>query len=952
MKYSRLLMLSFLVFVCAATSRGQGFRKIYNNAGSKFRAVVETPDGGFFMAGSSSTQPAIFQLTNRVGNPIWTKTFNLSGAEPIAICQVADGGFVALTEYYHENDDYKNLVVKVSPAGTIQWQTPVANMNMENGLRDVLALPDGGVMLVGSARFELLNQDVRLLKINTDGSLAWSKSFGAPTADEFATRLLAWPDGSFVIGGFTAPVTQGSDIADFFLAKTDADGNVQWQHTYSKAGTQYAYDLIGTVDGGILLMGETQQTDPVDATVLKTDGNGTELWFQKFNPSAQIQGKLVNAYSIVEDNAGNLYLPGLTGENFSPDSTFLAFLSPSGQINQIKKYPYDDLTFQAIHTQDNKLVITGSSGNFFGNTNAFLTKLDLLGEVFGNYIVGSLYHDANDNCTQDPNEPGLPNFVVKAENAQGHIFYEETDATGTYRIFVSDGNFVLTAVPKFGQENIWGVCDTPSVAVAGLYMTANAPDIGMKSLTDCPYLDVDISGGIMRRCTTTRFTINYCNVGSAVAQDAYVVLTADDKFSYQGSSMPLSSQNGQEFRFNLGNVAPTNCGSFTADFKVACAAANGDVLCIEAHIFPDSLCLPLGSVWDGSHLKVEGACDGWVKFTIKNDGEGDMVEDTEYVIIEDQIIMMQGSVQLLAGEDTTVIIASTPNGKSYYLQTNQTTGHPVLSLPSATVQGCGGTNGANLLMELPQNESEAAQATHCDEVRGSFDPNDKRGFPLGWGNNHSIERNQALEYMIRFQNTGNDTAFLVEIRDTLTHLLNPATIRPGASSHPYTFELSGDGHLLFRFDNILLPDSNINEAASHGYVMFRVQQQPDLPLGSVIQNSAGIYFDFNDPIITNTTIHTVGQRLTSFVIDRPNNLVGLDILPNPVADEAIFSLQTAIPGAHLHFSLFNATGQRVRDEMFVTPKHRFQRQGLSSGIYLFSVTDQGRVVASGKVIVQ
>ncbi len=954
MAYSRLLQLfAALILLSTATAAwGQGFRKTYGIANSQFNDVLETPDGGFFLVGTSQAQPSLFQLTDRVGTPIWAAALPLNGAEPIAACQVPDGGFVALAEYYNDGGEFKNLVVKLSPTGTVQWQTVVASPNMENGLKDLVALPDGSVVVVGSTRPNFANQEVRLLKINADGSLAWSQTFGEATLDEFAARIVAAPGGGFVVGGFSAKTSGGGlDVTDFFLAKTDPDGNLLWQKTYPKPGSQYGRGLIGTLDGGFVLVGETQQTNPVQATVLKTDAGGNELWFKQFNPSQVPDSKLLEAHSIAEDQAGNLYLPAVitASPNSGTDSSFIAQLSPSGVLAHLKWLSYPDRALQIIGTHDHKLALAGWVAGSGPYRAASLAKLDQLGEVYGNYIAGSLFHDLNDNCTQDGTEPPLPRFRVEAKNAEGHIFYGETAANGSYKVLVSEGDFELTVRPEFGQPEAWKACDTPSVAVSGIYQTFQAPLFGVRSLSDCPALEVEIGAGFMRRCTTTRFTVNYCNAGNATATDAYVVLSADDKFSYVASSVPVGAQNGQQFWFNLGNVPLGACGSFTADFKVSCDASMSEVLCMDAHIFPDSLCAPPGAAaWDGSHLTVQGECDGEVKFTFQNTGKGDMAESVEYVIIEDQIIFMQSQIQLNAGGDTTITVSGTPNGKSYYLSTTQAKGYPGNSHPSATVQGCGGSGGVNLLMQLPQSQGNFT-ATYCDEVRGSFDPNDKRGFPMGWQEQHFIERNQPLDYMIRFQNTGNDTAFLVILLDTLSPLLDPSSVRPGASSHPYLFDLSSEGILSFRFPNILLADSNVNEAASHGYVRFRVEQRKDLPLGSRIENRAGIYFDFNEPVMTNTAFHTVGEPLISFAVDRPSDLVGLSILPNPMADEALFRLQTPVSGADLRLSLFDATGRTVRDETFVQPEHRFQRRGLLPGMYFFTLKKDGAVVASGKV---
>src|SRR5690606_8518432 len=101
-----------------------------------------------------------------------------------------------------------------------------------------------------------------------------------------------------------------------------------------------------------------------------------------------------------------------------------------------------------------------------------------------------------------------------------------------------------------------------------------------------------------------------------------------------------------------------------------------------------------------------------------------------------------------------------------------------------------------------------------------------------------------IDYTIRFQNTGTDTAFNVLITDTLPAYLDPGSFVVGAASHNFTWELRDAGTLKFSFPDILLPDSNANEAASHGFVSFRIKpREPVLP-GTMIENFANIYFDF------------------------------------------------------------------------------------------------------------
>jgi len=73
-----------------------------------------------------------------------------------------------------------------------------------------------------------------------------------------------------------------------------------------------------------------------------------------------------------------------------------------------------------------------------------------------------------------------------------------------------------------------------------------------------------------------------------------------------------------------------------------------------------------------------------------------------------------------------------------------------------------------------------------------------------------------LTYKIRFQNTGTDTAFNIVVLDTLSDLLDVSTFVPLVSSHPYALEIVDSNVLKYSFENIMLPDSNINEPGSHG----------------------------------------------------------------------------------------------------------------------------------------
>lgn len=193
------------------------------------------------------------------------------------------------------------------------------------------------------------------------------------------------------------------------------------------------------------------------------------------------------------------------------------------------------------------------------------------------------------------------------------------------------------------------------------------------------------------------------------------------------------------------------------------------------------------------------------------------------------------------------------------------------------------------------------QSSLCMRVVASYDPNDKTP-NVG----ESEPGLSSLDYHIRFQNTGTDTAYKVVVVDSLESYFNPSQLELKSASHDYSFELK-DGHILvWTFDNILLVDSNTNEAQSHGYITFNIGVDGSLPIGAQIKNDADIYFDFQAPIHTNeavTTIRVIG-------IDDLGSAAPYQLYPNPAhSSEKLFieyeegnteSLKLYSSGGQLH----------------------------------------------------
>ncbi|MBP6311590.1 MAG: T9SS type A sorting domain-containing protein [Flavobacteriales bacterium] len=173
--------------------------------------------------------------------------------------------------------------------------------------------------------------------------------------------------------------------------------------------------------------------------------------------------------------------------------------------------------------------------------------------------------------------------------------------------------------------------------------------------------------------------------------------------------------------------------------------------------------------------------------------------------------------------------------------------------PVGTMQGFGYTLTSS---DLSLNYS---QPLYAYPVVCAFDPNDKLVTPQGYGATGAVDIDtEWLEYTVRFQNTGTDTAFTVQLLDTLDADLDPLTMEVLASSHELTrIQVDEDRVALFRYERILLPDSNVNEAGSNGFVKYRIKPNAGSPHLTEIMNTAAIYFDLNEPVITNTTLNTL-----------------------------------------------------------------------------------------------
>lgn len=491
-------------------------------------------------------------------------------------------------------------------------------------------------------------------------------------------------------------------------------------------------------------------------------------------------------------------------------------------------------------------------------------------------IGGKIFSDQNQNCIDD-SELGISNVRVLLK--PGNLI-TETNSSGHYAFnFIPSGQYTVTIDTSLLNRNYCIENQMVDYTDPTTFLELNP--FGIQTTVNCSSPNISIQPASMRRCFSNQIIhVEACNKNGSTADmmSAYADIILDPLFNVNSASLPYQLIGNSTYRFQLGNLNSGQCEHFTINTTVSCNANLGQTLCMEATLFPaescaldtvpsnppagggggtggtlDGLPQPCTLPWDQSSLSVDGWCQNdTIYFTITNTGDpggGDMECYSPLWVTVDGVVTFTDSIMISGGQ--TITYSFPGDGATWILNAEQHPLHPGNSHPNAHVEACGDANNwtPGLVNELPLDDADPVVDIYCGVVTGSFDPNDKTGYPLGQTDEHFIQPNQQLQYVIRFQNTGTDTAFTVVIRDTLDTDLNIFTVTPGVSSHNYTFQMYGPRVLEWTFNNINLPDSTTDLEGSNGFVTFHVEQVPNLTPGTEITNDADIYFDFNDPII-------------------------------------------------------------------------------------------------------
>jgi len=252
-------------------------------------SVQQTSDGGYILAGRTTSYGAGYHdvwliKTDSNGEKLWDKTFGGTDYDDgRSVQQTSDGGYIlaGLTESYGAGDGDAWLI-KADSNGEKLWDKTFGGPGID-WVKPVQQTSDGGYIMAGST-FSYSNTDdgdVWLIKTDSNGNKQWDKTFGGTNFD-FARSVQQTSDGGYILLGESEYDAYDDDI---WLIKTDSNGNMQWDKIYGGDEWDWTSAVQQTSDGGYILAGSTESygAGEFDFWLIKIEGKQKE-------PSVSVPG--------------------------------------------------------------------------------------------------------------------------------------------------------------------------------------------------------------------------------------------------------------------------------------------------------------------------------------------------------------------------------------------------------------------------------------------------------------------------------------------------------------------------------------------------------------------------------------------------------------------------------------------------------------------------------------
>ena len=562
-------------------------------------------------------------------------------------------------------------------------------------------------------------------------------------------------------------------------------------------------------------------------------------------------------------------------------------------------------------------------------------------------ISGNIVHDINGNCLESNDDIPLEGWKVKIASSL-ETFYRVTNTSGQYILPVELGEYTIEVL---SINDLWTPCTASKTILVDTEGEDYLASFVMSPDESSSALSVTMKAQRLRRCFNNNYQVTYRNDGTAPSTNTIIEITLDDNLEYVDANIADVSAAGQLINVDIGTVEAGESSSFNITVNVNCDnTVLGETLCAEAEILSDDSMVPPSS-WDGAVLMTEIDCDGdSVVVNITNIGMGDVLSPLGFIIIEEDAMLHTNTTNPTQSELRSFKYKD--NGGVYRVIADQPVGYPYGKFETDFVQPCDNdnTDSYEFVSMFPNSDDAPLVDIECHALVGSFDPNDILAYPAGYRAEHIIDVNQDIEYTIRFQNTGTDTVFNIAIENVIDPSLDIESLVAGSSSHDYVLTILENGSLRFDFYNILLPQSAIDITGSNGFVSYKISQKIDLPIGTQINNTADIYFDFNDSIVTNTYTHQIGEEFIEVILDDKTILLDNEMIaaPNPTVD--IMKIEVPEATKDISYILYDINGMVVNAANCPSNTFYINKGMIQSGIYILEIKSEDRTIGRKKLI--
>jgi len=432
MKYVSKLTLVFVFGTVGlfAQAPDTAWTRIYEGSGTEAGvSVQQTTDGGYVVAGHTSSRVTYLIKVNSSGDSLWAKIFSFTGA---IVQETTDKGFILAGA--KDEDAY---LIKTDSLGDSLWAKTYGDTNQQQFTPFVQQTSDGGYIAAGDAFLDGRGQDVYVIKTDSLGDTLWTKTYGGTNYD-VGESIQQTTDGGYIIVASTYSFGAGHPDRDIYLIKTDSLGDTLWTKIFGGAYLEYGTSVQQTSDGGYIVGGFTEG----DAYLIKTDSLGDTLWTKTFGESGQ-----TDDITSVRQTTDGGYIIGVGGADIGSgyQDVFLIKTDSLGDALWMGTYGTDsfDNVGCVRQTSDGGYIVTGYT-YYNGNADIYLIKLKSEGSGIEEKTTYGLFTlspaDPNPFTTKTtvryelPRETDLSISVYNMLGQKVRDLYSGRQASGVYSV--------------------------------------------------------------------------------------------------------------------------------------------------------------------------------------------------------------------------------------------------------------------------------------------------------------------------------------------------------------------------------------------------------------------------------------------------------------------------------------------------------------------------------------